>query len=76
MRRFTAEDGREWEVVLGRESWGASVALFVPVDSSDPAAIRQSVLAAAAVDEAQAELDAMSDADLRALLARAGPRST
>jgi hypothetical protein len=76
MRRFQAEDGREWEVFPGRASWGAYVALFVPRDTADPAAIRESALAAAAVDEAQAELDALSDAELRARLADAGARTT
>jgi hypothetical protein len=76
VRRFNAEDGREWEVFPGRASWGAYVALFVPRDTADAAAIRQSALAAEAMDAAQAELDALSDAELRARLAAAGPRST
>ena len=65
MTRFTDDAGRAWDVVLGRESWGTLVALFVPVDGGAP---RQAVLPAASHDEAQRALDGMDVAGLRELL--------
>lgn len=65
MRRFRDRDGRAWDVVLGRESWGALYALFVP---GAGAAIRQAPLRASAYDTAQRELDGLSDPELQQLL--------
>lgn len=65
MRRFTDRDGARWDVVLGRESWGALFALFVPGGS---APIRQAPLRASAYDTAERELDGLSDAELQSLL--------
>jgi hypothetical protein len=58
-----------WEVVLGRESWGTSVALFVPPTASD-LEVRQAPLRSIAQDAATRELDDMDDAALQALLDR------
>jgi hypothetical protein len=66
MRRFRDGTGREWDVILGRESWGTHVALFVPRDGGPQ--VRQAPLAAAAYDVAVQELDGMDDAALQALL--------
>ena len=71
MRRFRDTSGRQWDVLLGRESWGANVALFVPVDDS---AVRQTVLTAVAVEDAQQELDALDEAGLQALLDRSAEK--
>lgn len=30
MWKFEDEDGRGWEIVVGRESWGGFFALFIP----------------------------------------------
>jgi hypothetical protein len=65
MRRFDDDDGRRWDVVLGRESWGALYALFVPAGHDAP--IRQALLRAVAHDAAQHELDDMSGEELSAL---------
>lgn len=65
VRRFVDRAGTRWDVVLGRESWGALVALFVP---SGSAPIRQAALRASAYDTAERELDALSDAELQQLL--------
>lgn len=65
MTRFQDEDGREWDVVLGRESFGTLVALFVPTGAG---AVRQTVLRHDSVDDAQRTLDAMDDGALRSLL--------
>ena len=69
MRRFIDTTGSRWEVVLGRESWGALLALFVPDDSTEP--VLQAPLRASGYDAAAQELDSMDDASLQALLERA-----
>jgi hypothetical protein len=69
MRRFRDRQGREWDVVLGRESWGSHCALFVPVAATD-ATVRQTPLAAVAYDAGVKELDALDDAGLQQLLDR------
>lgn len=69
MRRFIDPEGAAWDVVLGRESWGTVVALFVP--SGSPARpVRQSVLDAGGYEAAQQQIDGMNDEELRWLLAR------
>ncbi|HSJ31996.1 MAG TPA: hypothetical protein VK933_11220 [Longimicrobiales bacterium] len=73
MRRFMDRAGVAWDVVLGRESWGASVALFVPPGTSGLPS-RQAPLKAVAQDEAVRELDGMNDAALQALLDRSTTR--
>lgn len=73
MRRFRDRSGVEWDVVLGRESWGASVALFVPPTSSD-LDVRQVPLRSAAADAATRELDSLDDAALQVLLDRSSNR--
>jgi hypothetical protein len=69
VRRFTDRSGVAWEVVLGRESWGTSVALFVPPTVSD-LQVRQAPLRSSAQDAAMRELEDMDDAALQALLDR------
>lgn len=66
MRRFRDREGQDWDVVLGRESWGTQLALFVPL--SGPAPVRQAPLAATAPDTAMQELEQFSDADVQKLL--------
>lgn len=75
MRRFLDQGGRPWEVVLGRESWGTFVALFVPVGAGRTETVRQTVLHASAHSEAAGELDRLDDDALRALLERSTPHS-
>lgn len=65
MRRFRDAEGREWDVVLGRESWGGLLALFVPVDGGT---VMQAVLRSAGYDEAQNELATIDEAALQQLL--------
>ena len=73
MRRFRDRSGIEWDVVLGRESWGTSVALFVPPTSSD-LEVRQAALDSAAGDAAMRELDSLDAAALQALFDRSSNR--
>jgi hypothetical protein len=68
MRRFRGRDGIAYDVVLGRESWGALLALFVPVQGDAP--VRQAALSAKAFDAATQELNDLDDAALQALLDR------
>jgi hypothetical protein len=68
MRRFEDDHGRRWDVVLGRESWGALYALFVPAGHADP--VRQTLLNAVRHGTAQLELDEMPVQRLRELFER------
>jgi hypothetical protein len=68
MRRFVDPKGRAWEVVVGRESWGSFVAIFVPVDGAGD--VRQSALAATGHEEASAQLERLDERDLCDLLER------
>lgn len=73
MRRFADADGREWELVAGRESWGRLVAILIPVDGKSE--IRQAPLRALAYDEADREIETMTDEELRALLVGSDPKT-
>jgi len=65
MRRFHDTEGRAWDVVLGRESWGGLLALFVPVRGGT---VMQAPLRSDGYDAAQHELDTMDEAALHGLL--------
>lgn len=71
MRRFIDREGRTWDVVLGRESWGSNVALFVPARSGE---IRQAPLHANGYDTAAQELDGMTAERLQSLLDESQPK--
>jgi hypothetical protein len=71
MRKFTDRAGVRWDVVLGRESWGALLALFVP--ERDGTA-RQAMLNASSHDAAMQELNDLDDADMQQLLDRSVPK--
>lgn len=72
MRSFVDAEGREWEVVAGRESWGQIFAIFLPRDGGE---VRQTMLSASSYGAANAELDGLDEGDLRELLERASPKS-
>jgi hypothetical protein len=69
MRSFSDEQGVQWEATVGRESWGSFVVLF---SASGPEP-RKSLLAAETTLQAEQELDAMSDVDLRSRLETSEP---
>lgn len=69
MRRFEHPVGTTWDVVVGKASWGALYALFVPAAGHE-GPVRQTPLNATSQEEAAAELDALDDAGLAALLER------
>ena len=70
MRRFLANDGREWEVTIGKESWGTLVLLFSAIGGGE---VRKVVLTAETSLAAHAELDAMNDEMLRTRVDVASP---
>ena len=70
MRAFVDERGQRWQVVLGKESWGTLVLLFSPEAGGDT---RTSILSSETMRDASAELDAMTDDDLRARLRESRP---
>jgi hypothetical protein len=70
MRSFAAADGSSWQVVLGKESWGTLVLLFTPM-MGDGA--RTSTLSAETMFDASAELDALTDDELRVRLEDSRP---
>jgi hypothetical protein len=70
MRAFVDERGQRWQVVLGKESWGTLVLLFSPDAGGDT---RTSILSSETMRDASAELDAMTDDDLRARLRESRP---
>lgn len=71
MRRYTDPTGREWDVVAGRESWGAFFAIFVPRDEG---VVRQAPLHAASNEEASRELAELDDEALEKLLGDSVPK--
>lgn len=83
MRSFEDEDGRVWDVVAGRESWGAVFAIFIPRRGSSDDATgergetgpRQTPLQATGYAQANRELENLDDDGLRQLLARSDPKT-
>lgn len=71
MRTFTdPTTGTSYDLSVGRESYGMQVVLFFPQDGGG---VLKAMLAAETRLEAQAELDAFSDEDLRECFDRAIP---
>jgi hypothetical protein len=68
MRELTDADGRRWDVLVGRASWGTQVLLF---SRRDAAETRSLPLAAETPMAAERELDALTEDELRERLARA-----
>ena len=71
MRRIRDSEGRDWDVQVGRESYGMHVALFMPVAGGGD--VRQSMLAADTWLAAEQYLGEAGDDELRDLLERARP---
>lgn len=70
VRGFSDAEGRRWQVVLGKESWGTLVLLFSPAAGGDT---RTSVLHAETMFAATAELDELTDDELRERLRDSRP---
>ena len=73
MRRYTDPRGRDWDVVVGRESFGALYALFVPAGETR-AETRQALLQQDSKARAQAAVEAMSEEEMNELFERAEPK--
>jgi hypothetical protein len=73
MRSFEDARGRGWEVVVGRQSWGTVVAIFVPQDHTQE--VREAALAASGHEDGNRELDELDVEGLRRLLARSLPKA-
>lgn len=73
MRRFTDAEGRVWDVVLGRESWGTMCAIFAPANRELD--VRQTVLEAESYAEAQAVIAGAAETELQELLERSEPKT-
>jgi hypothetical protein len=71
MRRIRDAEGRDWDVQVGRESYGMHVALFMPVEGGGD--VRQSMLAADTWLGAEQYIGDAGDDELRDLLGRARP---
>ena len=68
MRELTDAEGRRWDVLVGRASWGTQVLLFARRDAAET---RTFPLAAETPVAAERELDALSDEALRERLGQA-----
>lgn len=75
MRRITDRQGHAWDVVVGRESFGALYALFVPA-RGNPGQPRQALLSAESQIDAEAELAGLSTGELGRLLERSEPKKS
>ena len=74
MRLFTDGDGNPWDVVVGRESYGTVVALFLPRKGSEPP--RQALLSVSSPDEGNRILREMAPEDLMALFQSSAERES
>ncbi len=70
MRVIEDAQGRNWDVMVGRGSWGSLVLLFSLRGANEN---RTSELASETVREAEQELSALSDDEVRARLADSKP---
>ncbi|HUH12333.1 MAG TPA: hypothetical protein VMK65_04455 [Longimicrobiales bacterium] len=71
MWTFEDTEGGRWDVVVGRESWGALYALFIPRGEGG---VRQTPLAAASHEEAMQEVEEAGGEGLRELFRRSEPK--
>ena len=70
MRIFSDRQGRRWQVAVGKQSYGVRLLLFTPMRGRG---VHQALLDSRNSLDANAELAALSDAQLRDQLARSVP---
>lgn len=70
MRTFDDKQGKRWQVALLDASYGNIMLVFSPLKGDG---IRQRLLAAENLSEGEAQLTALDDDGLRAMLAEADP---
>ncbi len=73
MRRHVDQHGRAWDVIVGRESFGTLLALFVPAAGNRESA-RQAPLQADSQAEAENALGRFDSAQLDAMLEKSEPK--
>ena len=71
MRRFKDEAGAEWELVVGRETWGGLYAIFIPVIEGE---MRQAPVQATGYEDATAQLESLTESELRGMLVLSLPK--
>jgi hypothetical protein len=74
VRSFRDTEGHEWEAVVGRESWGTVVAIFVPKKGDGTP--RQTLLDVTSFDRGSRFLREISEEELRNLLEASVPKTT
>jgi len=74
LRSFLDSAGVPWDVMVGRESWGTVVAIFVAREGKEPP--RQALLETASADEGTRLLMSMEAEDLQVLLRNAVRKAT
>ncbi|TVR54263.1 MAG: hypothetical protein EA421_09230 [Gemmatimonadales bacterium] len=72
MQRITDADGQDWDVTVGRGSWGSFMALFIPRGDGE---VREAPLPVGEASEASGSLQDMSREDLLVLLEKSDPRT-
>jgi hypothetical protein len=70
VRSFLDASGASWQVTVGKESWGTLVLVFSP---ARPGGARTSILNAETMFQANVELEALTDDELRARLTDSRP---
>lgn len=65
MRTFVDAEGARWQVTVGKASWGTLVLIFSPMGAGE---VRTSIMHAETPFDANVELDALTDHELRARL--------
>lgn len=70
MRRMTDEQGREWDITVGRESFGMQVFLFMPQDGSG---VRKALMTSDTWLEGERELGTLDESALRERLSVSVP---
>jgi len=74
VRRFDDPEGRSWDLVVGRESWGSFVALFVPRGDGGKG-VREAPLDAPARDQAEKEVGSLDREGVLRLFRSSRPKN-
>ncbi|MBT8397854.1 MAG: hypothetical protein HKO65_00025 [Gemmatimonadetes bacterium] len=72
MRVFRDDGGNRWDVVVGRESWGTVVAIFVVQEGAE--APRETMMKVRSPEEGTRELMAMTEEELGDLFTRSAAK--
>jgi len=74
LRIFKDGAGKNWDVVVGRESWGTVVAIFVVQEGPEPP--RQTLMNVRSSEEGTRELREMSEEELGDLFEASAAKPT